>query len=44
MSEVEMARIKKKSTNSTSIRYKFGVQVLKDIEISINLDKKNGNR
>jgi hypothetical protein len=42
-SSVDIARIHKASTNPTSIKYKFGVQVPKGIKNAINLDKKNGN-
>jgi hypothetical protein len=36
-----MARINKKSANSTSARYKFGVQVPKNIENNMDLEQKN---
>jgi hypothetical protein len=42
-SEVEIERINKTSTSSTSTRYIFGVQVPKGIKSAIDLDKKNGN-
>jgi hypothetical protein len=40
---MEITRIHKVSTGTTSIKYKFGIQVLKGIKNAINLDKKNGN-
>jgi hypothetical protein len=38
-----MARINKTSENSTSTRYKFGVQVPKGIKNEMDSEKKNGN-
>jgi intein-encoded DNA endonuclease-like protein len=41
---VDIARILKISTSPAGIKYKFGIQVPKGINNSIDLDKKNGNQ
>jgi hypothetical protein len=41
---VDIARILKASTSPAGIKYKFGIQVPKGIENTIDLDKKNGNQ
>jgi hypothetical protein len=41
---VDIARILKVSTSSAGIKYKFGIQVPKEIKNAIDLDKKNGNK
>jgi hypothetical protein len=41
---VDIARILKVSTSPAGIKYKFGIQVHKDIKSAINQDKKNGNQ
>ena len=41
---IEMAKVNKTLANSTCIRYKFGIQVPRDIKNAIELDRgKNGN-
>jgi hypothetical protein len=40
---VDTVRIYKASTSSTSIKYKFGIQIPKGIKNAIHLDNKNGN-
>jgi hypothetical protein len=40
---MEITKIHKASTGTTSIKYKFGIQVPKGIKNAINLDRKNGN-
>jgi hypothetical protein len=42
--EVNIARILKLSTSPAGIKYKFGIQVPKEINNAIDLDKKNGNQ
>jgi hypothetical protein len=41
---VDIARILKVSTSPAGIKYKFGIQVPKEIKNSIDLDKNNGNQ
>jgi hypothetical protein len=41
---VDIVRIFKVSTSPAGIKYKFGIQVPKGINNSIDLDKKNGNQ
>ena len=41
--ELEKVRVYKSSATSTSVKYKFGIQVPKGIKNVINLDKKNVN-
>jgi hypothetical protein len=41
---VDIARILKVSTSHGGIKYKFGIQVSKEIKNAIDLDKKNGNQ
>jgi hypothetical protein len=41
---VDIARIIKVSTSPVGIKYKFGIQVPKEINNSIELDKKDGNK
>jgi hypothetical protein len=40
---VDIARILKVSTSPAGIKYKFAIQVPKEIKSEIELDKKNGN-
>jgi hypothetical protein len=40
----DFARILKISTSPLGIKYKFGIQVSKEIKNAINLYKKNGNQ
>jgi hypothetical protein len=41
--EVKIAKIQKVSTSPTSVKYKFGIQVPKEIKNAIDLDKNNRN-
>jgi hypothetical protein len=41
---VDIARILKVSTSPAGIKYKFGIQVSKEIKNAIDLDKKNRNQ
>jgi hypothetical protein len=41
---VDIARILKASTSPVGVKYKFGIQVPKEIKNAIELDKKNGNQ
>jgi hypothetical protein len=41
---VDMAMILKVSTSPAGIKYKFGIQVPKEIKNEIDLDNKNGNQ